>query len=85
MITIDLRDWDIAYTDLVEWVTENSINLYTSSGGNGMKVYIFPNDEDFVAFKLKFSKGKSSYIMGYTGISDSDVGLYNCPYIPYEK
>ena len=55
---IDLRDWDVSYTDLVKWVTENNIDLWAvnAMGGNGAKIYVFKSTEDKTAFTLKFKK-----------------------------
>jgi hypothetical protein len=60
-LSIDLRDWDVTYTDLVKWVTENNVDLWgvNAMGGNGAKIYVFSKPEDLTAFKLRFAKETS--------------------------
>jgi hypothetical protein len=84
---IDILDWDLTYTDLVEWVSENDIVLdaINGYGGGASTKYTFQDEEDFVAFKLKFAKEPRPHKMGYTGIVTMDVGIHNCPYIPIIK
>ena len=56
---INIFDWDLTYDELVEWISKNDIKLDAINGyGVGASTwYTFQNDEDFVAFKLKFAKG----------------------------
>lgn len=87
---IDLLEWNVTYTDFVKWITENNIATAAISGyGSGAgfistKYDIF-NDEDSVAFKLKFSKEILPHRMGYTGTHHDDMGTYFAPYIPLNK
>ena len=56
---IDLNEWNVNYTDLVNWALENEIELYAVNnyGGNLVKKqYAFTQEEDFLVFKLTFSK-----------------------------
>jgi hypothetical protein len=58
---IDILDWDLTYTELVEWVAENDIYLDAINGYGGRDPstkYIFRDEEDFVVFKLKFAREK---------------------------
>jgi len=62
---IDILDWNLSYTDLIDWVIENNVVLdaidgYGDRWGTGTK-YIFQNEEDFIAFKLKFTKTPNNY------------------------
>jgi hypothetical protein len=56
---IDILDWDITHAELVDWVTENDMDVYAvaaSGGSNPRTRYMFQNDDDLLAFKLKFSR-----------------------------
>ena len=55
---IDILDWDLTYTELVDWVSENDITLdaINGYGGGASTKYTFRDEEDFIAFKLKFAK-----------------------------
>ena len=55
---IDILDWDLTYTELVDWVSENDITLDSINGygGGASTKYTFRDEEDFIAFKLKFAK-----------------------------
>jgi hypothetical protein len=51
MKTIDLNDWDISFHGYADWCRENNIHI--------MRVNLTKyrmKEEDFVFFKLKFSK-----------------------------
>ena len=56
---IDLRDWHISYTELVEWCEETGADVYAviHPVGNGPSAqYRFEHEEDFLAFQLKFAR-----------------------------
>lgn len=83
---IDLLDWDLTYYELLQWVSENDINLAAINGyGAGASTkYTFRDEEDFVAFRLKFAKERRIK-MGYNSIACDDMGTYFAPYIPLNK
>lgn len=58
MHKINLKEWDILYTEFVNWVSERNSAVYAiadmSQGKN--TIYAFEHEEDLVAFKLKFTK-----------------------------
>ncbi len=59
MRLIDLREWNITYTDLVKWCEDTEADVYAviHHGANGASAtYGFEKDEDLLAFKLAFSK-----------------------------
>jgi len=61
MHTINILEWDLTYTDLVNWIQDREANVYAVSfygAGAPSTQYKFENDEDFVAFKLAFRKEK---------------------------
>ena len=82
--TIDMRDWDVSYTELVKWVSETGADLYAVNtiGGDGRKLYCFTRLEDLTAFKLKFKHASKNSLMGYKGITSADTAAYYCPYVP---
>jgi hypothetical protein len=82
--SIDLRDYDLTYTDFAKWVVDNGMDVYAvnTRGGNGAKIYFFNDLEDFTAFTLKFSKRLPPQIMAYKGKSSVDTAAYYAPYIP---
>jgi len=56
---IDILDWDLTYSDLIDWISENDVELdaINGYGGRGPSTkYMFRNEEDLIAFKLKFAK-----------------------------
>lgn len=62
MNTINLREWNISYDELVKWSVERDADVYAliHHGGNGVSAtYAFTNDEDFTAFKLTFDPEKN--------------------------
>jgi hypothetical protein len=71
MYEIDLFEWDISYTDFVDWVEEQGAEVYAVSNVNHKNsFYRFIKEEDLVAFKLKFSKaGKWPFETGFSGSS----------------
>jgi hypothetical protein len=81
---INILDWDLTYDELVNWVAENDIVLdaINGYGGGASTKYVFQDEEDFVAFKLKFAKDNRSGKIGYKGITSVDTASYYCPYIP---
>lgn len=82
---IDILDWIITYDELLQWVTDNDIVLdaINGYGNHGLSTrYIFQNEEDFIAFKLKFTQRGNRFIMGYNGTSATDIGYFYAPYIP---
>ena len=81
---IDILEWELIYTDLIEWVAENDIVLdaINGYGGGASTKYTFRNEEDFVAFKLKFAKNNRSGKIGFNGITTADIGYYYAPCIP---
>ena len=83
---IDILDWDLTYTDLVEWVSENDIVLDAINGSadGASTKYTFQDEEDFVAFKLKFAR-ENKHRIGFNGTTVDDVGAYYAPYIPIIK
>jgi hypothetical protein len=73
---VDILDWDLTYTELIEWVSDNNVDLdaINGYGGRGPSTkYVFRREEDFVAFKLKFAKEN------YKG---TDTAFYYAPYKP---
>jgi len=64
MKLIDLREWKVNYTDFTNWVVESGADVYAiiHHGGNGASAqYGFENEEDYLAFKLKFTHEKSNH------------------------
>ena len=60
MEMIDLFDWDITHEEFEKWINDNNIKVGYINGdlynvGPWTK-FIFDNEEDLVAFKLKYSK-----------------------------
>jgi hypothetical protein len=84
---INLFDWDLTYDELVNWVAENNIVLdaINGYGGGASTKYIFQDEEDFVAFRLKFAKDNRFGKMGFNGITTADVGYCYAPYIPIQN
>lgn len=69
MQTINLREWNISYTELVEWCEKTNSEVYAviHHGGNGASaMYGFEKDEDLLAFTLTFSHKKNETISFYT-------------------
>lgn len=59
MILIDLRDWNVNYTEFTDWVVETEADVYAivHHGGNGPSAtYGFEKEEDRLAFELRFSR-----------------------------
>lgn len=81
MITINLLDWDVTYTELAQWANDTGAEVYAVTGP-GMKYKM--SEKDLVAFKLTFKRGCSS-LVGYKGITTVDTAMYYCPYIPLLK
>jgi len=85
---IDILDWDITYTDLMQWVAETGAELYAIThagwlaGGTPGTKYVFRDEEDFVMFKLKFAKENGPHKMNYTGRTTIMNAAYHCPHIP---
>jgi len=83
---INLLDWDITYEEFVTWISDTDSDVYvvaSRGAGDPRTMYLFENDEDFAAFKLKFPPD-SPNVMGYKDRSDimNDVSYYYAPYIP---
>ena len=57
---IDFNDWDLTYTELVQWSNRHHVDVYcvNAIGGNGIRLYAFEKDEDLVLFKLTFKRIK---------------------------
>lgn len=58
---IELLDWDLTYAEFVEWVSKNNIFVeavtgYGTGAGFASTIYKFHDQQDFIAFKLKFLK-----------------------------
>jgi hypothetical protein len=72
---INLLEWDLTYTEFVNWVAENDIvvDAINGYGGGASTKYKFRDEEDFIIFKLIFVKTKTN----------SDIGFFYCPYIPF--
>jgi hypothetical protein len=87
MNTINLHEWNISYTELVQWAEEtgSEIFAFVHHGGAGPSAtYGFEKEEDLLAFKLKFAKEERP-IMGFNGTTANDIGAYYAPYIPFNK
>ncbi len=78
MITINLIDWDVSYTELTQWAKDTGADVYAVTGP-GMKYKM--SEEDLVAFNLTFKRGRG-VLVGYKGTSTTDTTSYYCPYIP---
>lgn len=82
MHKINLKEWDILYTEFINWVNERNASVYAiadmSQGKNA--IYAFKYEEDLVAFTLKFTKS----IFPWANQVGIDTGNY--PLMPdYEK
>lgn len=57
---IDLKEWNVDYTEFTKWVTENNADVYAISyqGASTPTTsrFYFEKEEDFVVFKLTFGK-----------------------------
>ncbi len=73
--TINIYEWDLSYSELIEWATETKSDVHAltrNSNNITDSMYVFENDEDYIAFLLKFrQKRKGGMAAGYF-----------CPYIP---
>jgi hypothetical protein len=60
---INILEWNITYSELMEWVAVNDIMLHAINGyGSGAStVYQFYSEEDYIAFRLKFAKERTHY------------------------
>lgn len=58
---INLRDYDVSYTEFVRWAVTNGIEAYAVNayGGNGDQLYFFQHKEDFTAFTLTYEKSNN--------------------------
>ena len=72
---INLLEWNLTYTEFVNWIAEKDIVLdaINGYGGGASTVYKFRDEEDFIVFRLTFLKTKTN----------SDIGFFYCPYIPF--
>ena len=87
MNIINILEWDITYQELVDWAAETGADVYAiaSYGANNPSTrYGFTEENDFVAFKLKFGKSGVE-VMGYSGDVEYDAGAYYAPHIPQIK
>jgi len=67
-MVIDILDWDITYTELMQWISITGAELVAITGLGGFGAftgsvgpctkYEFYKEEDFVMFKLAFQKEK---------------------------
>lgn len=78
---INLIDYNITYTDFVQWVLENKMDVYAvnAQGGNGGKIYFFQDLEDFTAFTLKFSKRFRILVSPGVFVTVTDISTYISP------
>jgi hypothetical protein len=61
MKEIELKDWDLHEQDFFRWLELTGIPIRTNhnacdQGHYGWTTYEFETEEDFVEFKLRFSK-----------------------------
>ncbi len=83
MITIDLIEWNITYTEFTKWCIDTGAKVYAVTSSGSSTKYMF-EEADLLAFKITFAKGKS-LLTGYKGITTVDSAMYYCPYIPIFK
>jgi hypothetical protein len=86
MREIQLNQWNITKLQFMEWIAETEAEVYAVIFLDTKPVdraprYSFGNDEDFLAFKLKFTEYKPEMV-GYKGKTTIDTSSYYCPYIP---
>ena len=87
-MVIDILDWNITHTDLMQWVAETGAKLDAISragwfaGGPPSTKYKFRDEEDFIMFKLAFQKKEIIYRVGYIGKQIIDSAAYYAPHIP---
>jgi hypothetical protein len=76
-----MSEWDVSYTELVEWISKTGAELYAiNTYGSNLKQnqYAFTDEKDYIAFKLTFQKGQKpiTYRSAYT------ASFYTNPSIP---
>ena len=86
MREIQLYKWNITKLQFLEWVSETNADVYRVTYDDVHPIdrhieYGFANDEDFLAFKLKFTEYKPEMV-GYKGKTTCGAAAYYCPYIP---
>lgn len=80
MREIQLYKWNITKHQFLEWVVETDADVYRVTYNDVHPIdrhieYGFADDEDFLAFKLKFTEKQD----------DMSKGVFYCPYIPLLK
>lgn len=83
---IDILEWDITYTDLMNWIATTGAVMHAISGygvrGVMSTLYRFENEDDFIAFKLAFPKD-TARPTGYRGHTVAYSAAFYAPYVPY--
>lgn len=69
---VDVFNWKVTPKEFSDWIIENDILI--SAVQDGSDGWVFVNDEDCLAFKLKFQPKQRR--------TEMDAGYFYCPYIP---